>query len=342
MATYKGIQGYSVQKLSEDPSPTSNYIGQMWYNSSSGKFKLSVQGAAAWSAGSDLNTGRRRAGGTGPSSSAILAGGYPPGGAPSVTLTETYNGTAWTEVTNVPLAPGWPGTTNPGFSGTSTAALYISGDQGPSPTNASMIYNGTGWTTVAYRNNSTPTQSIMRCNGCGTTTATLTTAGENIPAPGYVNVTESYNGTAWTELTAYPLTMQGVEIMGTTASAVACGGYPPPASNQGADWDGTSWAVGTVMNTSRSEFGSMHNSPVTDCGVFGGFTGTPGGTVNTELWNGSSWTETSNLGTGRYSVVGGGTTGAGICAGGYSPGTVFLATEEFDNAPVSVKTVTVS
>ena len=41
MATYKGIQGYSVQKLSSDPT-ASEAEGQLWYNSTSGKFKISV------------------------------------------------------------------------------------------------------------------------------------------------------------------------------------------------------------------------------------------------------------------------------------------------------------
>ena len=42
MATYKGIQGYTVQKLSDDPT-ASEAAGQLWYNSTSGKFKISVQ-----------------------------------------------------------------------------------------------------------------------------------------------------------------------------------------------------------------------------------------------------------------------------------------------------------
>jgi hypothetical protein len=32
MATYKGIQGYTVQKLSSDPT-AAEAVGQLWYNS---------------------------------------------------------------------------------------------------------------------------------------------------------------------------------------------------------------------------------------------------------------------------------------------------------------------
>ena len=53
MATYKGIQGYSVQKLSSDPT-ASEAVGQLWYNSGTGKFKISVAGAGAWASGAEL------------------------------------------------------------------------------------------------------------------------------------------------------------------------------------------------------------------------------------------------------------------------------------------------
>jgi len=42
MATYKGIQGYSVQTLASDPSPTASVEGQLWYNSTSGTYKIAV------------------------------------------------------------------------------------------------------------------------------------------------------------------------------------------------------------------------------------------------------------------------------------------------------------
>ena len=42
MATYKGIQGYSVQTLASDPSASADTEGQIWYNSTTGLFKLVV------------------------------------------------------------------------------------------------------------------------------------------------------------------------------------------------------------------------------------------------------------------------------------------------------------
>jgi hypothetical protein len=50
MATYKGIKGFSIQNLSADPS---NLIeGEMWYNSTSGVWKVEEATAAgAWASG---------------------------------------------------------------------------------------------------------------------------------------------------------------------------------------------------------------------------------------------------------------------------------------------------
>ena len=42
MATYKGIQGYTVQNLASDPTASANTEGQVWYNSTEGKFKIVV------------------------------------------------------------------------------------------------------------------------------------------------------------------------------------------------------------------------------------------------------------------------------------------------------------
>ena len=40
MATYKGIQGRSVQSLSSDPSSIEDSRGQIWYNSTTGVYKM--------------------------------------------------------------------------------------------------------------------------------------------------------------------------------------------------------------------------------------------------------------------------------------------------------------
>ena len=62
-------------------------------------------------------------------------------------------------------------------------------------------------------------------------------------------------------------------------------------------------------------------------------------TVNVEKWDGTSWTETSNVSTGRRQSAGAGTTSLGFVAGG-DAAPVTTATEEF-TAGVSTETVAV-
>jgi hypothetical protein len=59
MATYKGIQGFTIQNLSADPS---NPIeGQVWYNSTSNVWKVEeATTAGAWATGNNMNTARKQ------------------------------------------------------------------------------------------------------------------------------------------------------------------------------------------------------------------------------------------------------------------------------------------
>jgi hypothetical protein len=78
MATYKGIQGFTIQNLSADPS---NPIeGQVWYNSTSNVWKVEeATTVGAWATGNAMNTARLQLGGAGTTNSSIsFAGDIPP------------------------------------------------------------------------------------------------------------------------------------------------------------------------------------------------------------------------------------------------------------------------
>ena len=101
MATYKGIQGYSVQTLASDPSPAASVEGQLWYNSTSGTYKIAVAAAGAWSSGGDVNVARRTGAYCGTQTAALFACGISTPSSPApigLIDTETYNGSTWTEV----------------------------------------------------------------------------------------------------------------------------------------------------------------------------------------------------------------------------------------------------
>ena len=139
MATYKGIQGYTVQKLSSDP-PGAQSVGQLWYNSTAGTFKIGTEGSGAWSAGTAMNQVRAECGyaRAGTLTAGLLFAGDAPGAGYLVEC-EEFNGTAWTEKND--LNTSRSGT---GGLGTSTAAMCISGNT-TDDSNKCEEWNGTCW-----------------------------------------------------------------------------------------------------------------------------------------------------------------------------------------------------
>jgi hypothetical protein len=93
MATYKGIQGFTIQNLSADPS---NPIeGQVWYNSTSNVWKVEeATTVGAWATGNNMNTAREALGGAGTQTAGLGFGGYT--GTAYTGATEEYDGTNWT------------------------------------------------------------------------------------------------------------------------------------------------------------------------------------------------------------------------------------------------------
>ena len=77
----------------------------------------------------------------------------------------------------------------------------------------------------------------------------------------------------------------------------------------------------------------------TSSALFAG--GEPGDGDQTEIWNGSTWSELNDLATSRSGQGGGGTAVSGICAGGGPPSPKAQLTEEWE-ATSALSTVTVS
>ena len=98
MATYKGIQGFTVENLSSDP-PAAQSVGQLWYNSTTWKFKVGTEGAGAWSSGTAMNTPRMKQSYVGTQTANLISGGYNAGYKVEV---EQFDGTTWTKNPNYP------------------------------------------------------------------------------------------------------------------------------------------------------------------------------------------------------------------------------------------------
>jgi len=333
MADYKGIKGFKVQSLASDPTVNE---GQIWYNTTSDTLKYDTIAAGTWSAGGDVNTSRTQCAGAGRSNSAaLMMGGNVVGGSNYQLLTESYDGTTWTEVTAM-------GTARNYFNGigTQTAALVgLSGTGPPFATQTNVeTYNGTGWTEQANANT-----ARAKAAGAGTTTSCIYAGGATGGSPGtMVGNTETYDGTSWTAVNA--LNTARWKLAGSTsgtpsATLVMAGSLagPPWTNNAVEEWNGTSWAAETALGTARYGPGGCGISTNALC--FGGYVSV----LQTESWNGTAWTEVSDLATPSYAAGDAGSASASeaLFIAGQSPAPNGVRTQEWLKA-AAVKTVTTS
>jgi hypothetical protein len=336
MTTYKGINGFAVQSVASDPSPSNE--GQVWYNNATYAFKLaSVTTSGTWATGGNLGTPRYSSGAAGIQTAALLIAGQNSVPNLSTSAVESYNGSSWAS------SPSYPAIYfGLGGAGTQTAAVAwcgsIPSNYGPGVAtwhNDTNKWNGSAWTSSGAYPRAQSSQGAA-----GTQTAALSTGGTNTApgAPGLTTATNTYNGTSWTTVPATLVTAYGFpnSMFGTQTSALAITGNTP---NSVQSYNGTTWTAGTSMNTTRyaSAFGDSNQSGV----AFGG----PPNVSSTEVWNGTSWTNNpTGLNTGRSSAVGFGTTSAGLAAGA-SSGSVPTdqATEAWTGPGVpQTKTITTS
>ena len=189
MADYKAIRGYAIQTVDGDPSNIA--LGQVWYNEVARKVKVGKTQAAAWASGGNMNTHAYVTTGFGTQTAGLKAGGYgaDPGRRSEV---EEYDGTSWSEVTDIPAD-----TSNAIGAGTQTAGLYVGGYD-TAISNESYEYDGTNWTAggnmVAGRSDA---------QGGGTQTEGLHVSGTD-GTTSKIGSVEEYNGTSWTEVTNTP------------------------------------------------------------------------------------------------------------------------------------------
>jgi hypothetical protein len=306
--------------------------GMLWFNSTSQTLKgYGLEAgipATTWASGGNMNTGRLVGGGFGlTQDTAVAAGGYAPPG--WLAVVEEYNGSAWTEVNDLPTA-----VDDMGSGGSLTAGICFGGEvPGPSATAAANTYDGTNWTTIASLN--TARRAI---GGAGiSSTSAIAFGGTPGPTTGVGN-TETWDGTSWTEVSDLNTTDRlGISGAGVQTAALGIGGSLSVKANV-EEWDGSVWTEVGDLNTARSLMGS--GGRTTSALNFGGYVGAPTYTAATEFYNGTSWTELNDLSTGRgnQGSLPAGTAGAQISAGGTGPSNL---TEEW-TATAAVITVTTS
>ena len=327
MATYKGIQGYSVQTLASDPSPTASVEGQLWYNSTSGTYKIAIDSGGAWSSAPSMNTARKAGAGAGSQTAALCIGSSAP-----MSIVEQYNGSAWTEVGDLGTAR-YEATS----AGTTTAGLLAGGNNNVTFGMGNVEeYNGTSWSEV----NNIGTARYKINPSIGTQTAALAVGG--ILSSTQQDSNEDYDGTSWTELAALTSARGNGGAAGTSTAAILAGGLLPGQTNFTETWNSTSWTEVGNLNTVRNSCGSAFQAANTAALIFGGDNGGPARYMAiTEKWDGTSWTEVADLATACRTQAGAGTGSAALSAGGDNP-PVTAQTEEWNDPNYGIKTVTTS
>ena len=176
MATYKGLQGFSIQNVTSDP--TTFITGQVWYNSTNKVFKVTTSGTNvpdSWATGGTMGTARYTLAGAGTQTAALGFGGWTGTPNSEKTATEEYNGSSWTNGGALPVAK-----RGLGGAGTQTAGLsfggYLTGTGSFFATTEE--YNGSSWTGGGNMAN-----GRGYFGSCGTQTAALAAGKPNNPDP---------------------------------------------------------------------------------------------------------------------------------------------------------------
>ena len=230
-----------------------------------------------------------------------------------------------------------------GFADSKNAAIMVGGYITAASSN-SISYNGTAWTGTPSLNTATYASSC----GVGSFTSAIIVGGAG-------GNNEEWNGSSWSNITAYPNNPNSVENtggFGSTSDGYFLGGSSSPASAPTVkpstiNWNGSAWTSLNPMNIGRTDMGSCGTG--TAGLVFGGESGVPpafpGSRDQTESWDGTSWTSSpASLNNLRYAFSSGqnGPAATNWAAAGYVSNTApYFSTEEYNgtvwsNSPATV------
>ena len=331
MADYKEIKGFKWQSVSSDPS--NPVLGQVWYNSTSpGTLKYRGFGTASWATGGTASDARYGLWASFGIQTAAVASGGADRPNEFFSATEEYNGSSWGSGGALPTALG-----SGGSLGTLTAG-FGAGAYRFSPAarlSDGYEYDGSSWTSGG----SLSTQRINSA-GFGTQTAGAISGGSN-PGNSIIGNTEEYDGSSFTSGGALATAVRNMGSAGTQTAGIIFGGTTGSVSAVTQTYDGSSFTSNPAnMNTARVSVKSGLNGSQTSTVAFGGNTGSAG-TAATEDWNGTAWTNSTNLPAATQSHGGAGTGAAGLSFMGQAPGDT-AATYEYSEAAAETKSITVS
>ena len=287
---------------------------------------------STWTEVNDLNEVKTSMMSGGTSTAAICAGG-----SPNRVSTEIWDGTNWTEVNNIPSV--LLATTG---GGSATSAIIATGQTNPPSAGMQSTadsWDGTNWSEISPVNTARYQAGGTGFQPGSSNTDVMIFGGGT---PSVTGVTEFWDGSSWTEIGDMS-TARGQQAAsdGTSNDAIVAGGNTGSYSAATEEWTapatftkqiegqlffnstanafketisdipGTSWSSGGSLNEARTGLGSSRNaSSNASVSAFGGFNASGAPLVardETELYNGTAWTEVADMNTARGQVGGAGT-----------------------------------
>ena len=293
---------------------------------------------SSWTEVGDLNTTRYALGGDGATNTAALAFGGENPSPGRVAATENWDGTSWTEVADLATAREQirgAGTNSFAFAagGATPGTVHDATEEWSAPATFRQLNVGD----IYY--NADPSSGVIKYVGYGTGAwaaggSTNTARGNGfsfgsqtagIFASGYtgsnVDNVENYNGSSWTEIAEVNTARREGAGFGTSTAGLVFGGRPPVTTNT-ESWNGSSWTETADLNLARAD-SHVRAGTSTDGIYSGGADGSPASetylVVQTEKWDGSSWTEVGDMNTGREAGGNAGTSSSYALAVGGNP-----------------------
>ena len=220
---------------------------------------------SSWTGGGNLTTARYRLAGANfaPQTAGLVFGGRapsPPGGSDR-NETEEYNGSSWSEQSNLSTAR-----RALAGAGIQTSAIAVGGEASGGA--ATEEYDGSSWT----GGGDYPNSSIGLGSFGATGTSAIAVAGADAVAAGQTRGA-IYDGSSWTAISAIPVGRTYMAGFGPTASGMIAGGQSGPGSaiSNATSYDGTNWTVQNSLTTARYFLGGGGSSGTSGV-VFGGLT----------------------------------------------------------------------
>tara|TARA_Y100001937_G_scaffold70264_1_gene95672 strand:+ start:182 stop:2023 length:1842 start_codon:yes stop_codon:yes gene_type:complete len=284
---------------------------------------------STWVTTPDMSTARRELMGMGTAQSGLACGGFTP---PSFSAaTEEYNSNI-NAITSASLSSGGNLSTarnGLGGAGLQDSGLGFGGYLQPGVSNATEEYGGSSWTSGG--NLGTARAEIC---GSGTQTAAWANGGFSPSSGTHLN-TEEYDGSSWTAVNNSNSSLRSRGDAGTQTAGLMYAGSPP-GSNVTEEYNGTTWTVvNSMVGTAGYKKGWGTQTAATSAGNSsdGGPAGTSVTGIQSEDYDGTSWTANSSLNLdGRVKMTAGQTGSLGAATGGRSEpsGTVRSVVEEWD------------